>query len=159
MRERLLTGEEAVRLLDLGGEAELDGLVACGRLLLSGGAAPGFSVSELIICRLAQVIEHVGVEPEKARTYAEAVLVPRLEENDENVFDWVDNETQELFCLIADKELARIFLKSQHDAKEIDVGAVKPMLFPVTQCQVNVFRAIRPVLLRARRLLKLDVAQ
>ena len=103
--------------------------------------------------RLAQIIESLGVDRAKALRYSEAVLAQRLSTHDKNALDWVENETQELFCLISDGQLARIFLRNKEDSKEMDVGAVKPVLLPITRSEVNVFRAIRPVLLRAIQVL------
>ncbi len=99
------------------------------------------------------MIAHVGVDSPKAATYAEAILGTRLQAHDKNVVDWIENEAQELFCFIADNQLARIFLRNKDDSKEVDVGAIKPVLFPTTKCEINVFRVIRPVVYRTRQLL------
>ena len=64
----------------------------------------------------------------------------------------MENEEQELFCLIEDGQLTRIFLRGKEDPREVDVGAVKPVLFPVTRCEINVFRVIRPVIYKARQM-------
>jgi|WetSurMetagenome_2_1015567.scaffolds.fasta_scaffold913519_1 hypothetical protein len=154
MFSRLVSSEDVAYILDLDGTARVDEACASGHLALTkkGPRGPRFRVGDIVIFRLAQVIQQVGVEPEKAFRYAEAVLGARLLEHDANVMEWVENETQELFCLIADNHLARIFLRSKEDFREVEVGAVRPVLFPVTKCEVNVFRAIRPVILRTREL-------
>jgi hypothetical protein len=108
----------------------------------------------VVVWKLAQAMERIGVPPEKSVRYADAVLGSRLSAHEENALDWIENEAQELFCLICDNELARIFLRNKEDGKEVDVGAVKPMLFPTTRCEINVFRVIRPVVYKARQLTK-----
>ena len=85
--------------------------------------------------------------------YSEAVLGSRLQERGRHALEWLENESEELFCLLEDNQLARIFIRSKDDSKEVDIGAVKPVLFPTIRCEVNVFRVIRPVIYRARRLL------
>lgn len=155
MFSQLISREDAAYLLDLESAELLDEAVA--RELIKpakrGPKGDRFRLSDVVVMRLAQVFGQIGVEGPKAARYAEAVLGTRLSAHDQNVVDWVENEAQELFCLIADSQLARIFLRSKEDFKEVDVGAVKPVLFPVTKCEVNVFRAIRPVVLKAGRLL------
>ncbi len=111
-----------------------------------------FKVGDLTIFKLAQVITHTGVDPDKAVRYAEAILGTRMPEDYQNIIEWIENEKQELFCFIADAQLSRIFLRNKEDAKELDVGAVKPVLLPTTRCEINVFRVIRPVIYRARQL-------
>ena len=73
-------------------------------------------------------------------------------DHDKNALEWIENESQELFCLIADDQLTRIFLRNKEDSKEVDIGAVRPVLFPIITCEINVFRVIRPVVYRARHL-------
>jgi hypothetical protein len=151
-----VSAEEAVRLLDLKDGGELQGLLQ-SRLLQSEQHDPTtgeFLVKELIMCKLAQVMVSIGVSPEKAWRYAEAVLASRLAAHDGNPLEWVENEAQELFCQVADMELARIFLRAKEDGREIEVGAVKPMLFPTTRSEINVFRVVRPVIYRAQKLLR-----
>lgn len=155
MFSHLVSREDAAYLLDLESPEILDEAIA-KEVIEPGGKGPQgdrFRLADVVVMRLAQIFRQIGVEEPKAARYAEAVLAARLDAHDENVVDWVENEAQELFCLICDNQLARIFLRSKEDAKEVDVGAVKPVLFPVTKCEVNVFRAIRPVVLKARRLL------
>jgi hypothetical protein len=119
----------------------------------TGSEGPLFVLAEVVMLRLAEVIRHLGVDGQKAIRYSEAVLGSRLRDHDENVLNWIENETQELFCLISDGQLSRIYLRSKEDSKELDVGAVKPVLLPTTRCEINVFRVIRPVVYRARQLL------
>lgn len=154
MFSRMVSREDATYLLDLEGPERIAEAVAQGRLkpIKKGPRGERFSVGDIVLYRLADVMLDLGVQPEKAERYAQAVLGPRLEENDPSPLEWVENETQELFCLIADGQLARIFLRSKDDAREVEVGAVKPVLFPSTRCEINVFRVIRPVIYRARQL-------
>ncbi|MGB6066502.1 MAG: hypothetical protein WBG50_16995 [Desulfomonilaceae bacterium] len=155
MFSKLVGATEALHLLDLADKAVLEQSVAEGLLKPAKEGPKGrkFLVADIVMFKLAQTISHVGVEPHKAARYSEAILGTRLQAHDKNVVDWIENETQELFCFIADDELTRIFLRNIEDSKEVDVGAVKPMLFPTTKCEINVFRVIRPVVFRTRQLL------
>jgi hypothetical protein len=155
MFTKLVSADDVALLLDLNDKAELKQILAEGLLKPSqkGPKGPRFLVADIVVCKLAQVIAHVGVDSHKAATYAEAILGPRLQAHDKNVVDWIENEAQELFCFIADNQLTRIFLRSKDDSKEVDVGAIKPVLLPTTKCEINVFRVIRPVVYRTRQLL------
>jgi hypothetical protein len=155
MFSRLVSPEDAAYLLDLEGTAEIDRARAAGELeeAKKGKRGPRFRVGDLVMFKLAQVMREIGVDLEKSQRYSEAVLGDRLVEHDDNLVEWVENETQDLFCLIADRQLSRIFLRNKDDFREVEVGAVRPVLFPVTMCEINVFRVIRPVILRARELL------
>ena len=155
MFSKLVGEADAVNLLDLKDTVELKQLLADGLLKPAQKVpkGPRFPVADIVFCKLAQVIAHVGVDSPKAATYAEAILGTRLQAHDKNVVDWIENEAQELFCFIADNQLARIFLRNKDDSKEVDVGAIKPVLFPTTKCEINVFRVIRPVVYRTRQLL------
>jgi len=154
MLSKMVDAEQAADLLDLEDMAELDRAVAAGTLeaVKKGRNAARYRLSHIIVYRLAAVMGQVGVEFEKAFRYAEAVLGQRLEAHGKNPVEWVENEEQELFCLIEDGQLTRIFLRGKEDPREVDVGAVKPVLFPTTRCEINVFRVIRPVILKARHL-------
>jgi hypothetical protein len=156
MFQRHVSGEEAVSLLDLRSREQLDQAVARGELKTAKTDAQSdtFLLADVVLFKLAQALRGLGVESEKAQRYAEAVLGARLETHQEKILDWVENEAQELFCLIVDSELARIFLRNKEDGKEVEVGAVKPILFPTTKCEINVFRVIRPVVYRASQLLR-----
>lgn len=155
MFSQLVSREDAAYLLDIQSPEILDKDLAKEVLKPVGTGPQGdrFRLSDVVMMKLALTLRQIGVEDFKAARYAEAVLGARLSAHDQNVVDWIENETQELFCLIADDQLARIFLRSKEDSKELDVGAIKPVLFPITKSEVNVFRAIRPVILKARRLL------
>ena len=155
MFSKLVGATDALHLLDLPDKAALEQSVAEGLLKSAkkGSRGQKFLVADIVMFKLAQAIFHVGVEPHKAARYAEAILGTRLQAHDKNVVDWIENEAQELFCFIADDELTRIFLRNKEDSKEVDVGAVKPVLFPTTKCEINVFRVIRPVVFRTRQLL------
>jgi len=153
MNEQRVNAKEAVDLLGLDSKGDLDKLVAGGGIKTAEEDPDGavFAIADVVICKLGRVIEGLGVDREKAQIYSEAILGTRLADHGENLLDWVENETQELFCQIADNQLARIFLRNKEDSKEVDVGAVKPILFPTTTCEINVFRVIRPVVHKARR--------
>ena len=155
MFTKLVRADDAAHLLDLNDKAELKQILADGLLkpAQEGPKGPRFLVADIVVCKLAQAIAHVGVESHKAATYAEAILGTRLQAHDKNVVDWIENEAQELFCFIADNQLTRIFLRNKDDSKEVDVGAIKPVLLPTTKCEINVFRVIRPVVYRTRQLL------
>jgi len=155
MFSRLVSCEDAAYLLDLESAADLSQAVAGGELQVakSGPMGDRVRVGDVVMFRLAQVMRGLGVESEKSVRYAEAVLSSRLVAHDANLMEWVENETQELFCMIADGQLARIFLRNKDDFRELEVGAVKPVLFPATRCEINVFRIITPVIYRARQLL------
>ncbi|MEW6138120.1 MAG: hypothetical protein AB1733_07805 [Thermodesulfobacteriota bacterium] len=154
MFSELVNTRDAAFILDLK-ETELAEIVASDQVRPASSDRNGdlFLVRDLAMLKLARIIESLGVDRAKALRYSEAVLAQRLSTHDKNALDWVENETQELFCLISDGQLARIFLRNKEDSKEMDVGAVKPVLLPTTRSEVNVFRAIRPVLLRAIQVL------
>jgi hypothetical protein len=156
MFAKRVSADQAAYLLDLQSEEELEQALERGDIELSeaGSKDGAFLIGDIVMSKLSQVIAGLGVERSKAHRYAEAVLSSRLATHDQNVLDWVENETQELFCLIADGQLARIFLRNKEDAKEVEVGAVKPILLPTTKCEINVFRVIRPVIYKASQLLK-----
>jgi hypothetical protein len=151
-----VSASDAVHLLDFRSEEELAQAVDRGEIEASKGdnEDDAFLIADIVVCKLSQAIASLGVDSSKACRYAEAILSSRLVAHDESVLDWVENETQELFCLIADGQLARIFLRNKEDSKEVEVGAVKPVLLPTTMCEINVFRVIRPVIYKASQLLK-----
>ena len=153
MPERLVDEEEVFGLLDMACKEDLalavrDGLL---RPAETGKKGRRFRLGDLLVYELARLMRQVGTETEKSVRYAEAVLTPRLPQGDKNMMEWVENETQELFCLLEDRQLARIFLRGKVDGKMVDVGGVKPVLFPIIRTEINVFRAIRPVIVRARQ--------
>jgi hypothetical protein len=116
-------------------------------------ASEGLDLDDLLIVSLAQTMIGLGVSPGKAGKYSDAVLRERLAAHADRLVQWIENETQELFCTLADKELSRIFLRHTEDQKEVDVGAIKPVLLPTTTCEINVFRVIRPIVIRSGKLL------
>jgi hypothetical protein len=156
MFSKLVSVEDAVHILDVRDQSVLDEAIARGQITPAQSPKKNlaaFRLSDIVLFKLAQALERAGVDPEKAPRYAHAILGSRLSAHDKNLVEWIENESQELFCLIEDYQLARIFLRSKHDGKELDVGAVKPILLPATRCEINVFRVIRPVVYRARQLL------
>ncbi len=152
MLTRIVGLQDATHLLDLPGASELESAAEAGEVQTADGSSKDFIINDLVIFKLSQVLHHAGVEKAKAFRYAEAILGSRLQVNQENLVEWVENEKQDLFCLIADSQLARIFLRNKDDLKELDVGAIKPVLLPITRCEINVFRVIRPVIMRAQQL-------
>ncbi|HMK36319.1 MAG TPA: hypothetical protein VK463_14690 [Desulfomonilaceae bacterium] len=154
MFSKLFNLQEAGYILDVSDDSVLKDGIARKQLKPAEPAKKSakFRLGDIILFKLAQVIEHLGVEGEKAYKYADAVLGQRLSAHDRNPVEWIENETQELLCFIEDDQLARIFLRSKTDAKEVEVGAVKPVLFPATRCEINVFRVIRPLVYRARQI-------
>ncbi len=150
MLTRPVNSDQAVHILEMDGIDRLEGIIAAGEFSASGNSGD-LILRDLLTIRLAQTFSHMGVHGPKAFAYAEAVLDSRLPHDHESLLEWIENENQELFCSIADDQLTRIFLRSQDGKKEVDVGAVRPELFPTTRCEVNVFRAIRPVIFKARR--------
>jgi hypothetical protein len=156
MFSRLLSANDVAFLLDRDINVLQDEVLTTGDLkpARKGPKGARYRVGDVVVYQLAQVIQHTGVEAPKAITYAETILESRLATHDSHVMEWVENETQELFCLIADHQLCRVFLRNKDDFREIDVAAVKPVLLPSTICELNVFRVIRPVLYRAHQLLR-----
>ncbi len=155
MFTQLISENDAAYILDLQETDRFREAVARREIepVENGPDGPRFVVADVVMLRLAEVIREVGVDAQKAIRYSEAVLGSRLRTHDENVVDWIENEAQELFCLISDGQLSRIYLRNKEDFKELDVGAVRPVLLPTTRCEINVFRVIRPVVYRARQLL------
>ncbi len=154
MTERLLNEEEALFVLEMGRKENLVRAVAQGLLrpAESGKKGSRFRVLDVLLFELARIMVGTGVDEAKSLRYSEAVLLSRLPDDEKKLLEWVENETQELFCLLEDGQLARIFLRGLVDGKTVDVGAVKPVLFPTVRAEINVFRAIRPVVLRIRQL-------
>lgn len=155
MLSRLVSSDEAAHLLDMKSSEDFNEAASRVHLQPSKQTPKGtqYRIADLILLKLAQAIFQIGVNGEKAMRYAEAILMPRLPNREQTAVEWVENETQELFCLIADGELSRIFLRDKEDYKELNVGAVKPVLFPTVVSEINVFRVIRPVIHKAHHLL------
>ncbi len=160
MSGRLLNEEEALFLLDMGRKEDLAKAVESGLLRPAdaGKKARRFRLGDLLMYELARFMRQVGTEAQKSVRYAEAVLASRFPEGDKKLLEWVENDSQELFCLLEDRQLARIFLRGKMDGKMVDVGAVKPVLFPTIRTEINVFRAIRPVIVRARQIKEIKTA-
>jgi hypothetical protein len=151
----VVSAKQAAFILDLTDPEELAAVVQRGEIKAVHSEREGdhFLVRDLVVLKLAWTIQGLGVDPAKATRYSEAVLGQRLSTHRENLEDWIENESQELLCLVADNQLARIFLRNKEDFREVDVGAVKPVLLPTIKCEINVFRVIRPVIYRARQVL------
>jgi hypothetical protein len=154
MLSRLVSQEKAAELLDFDDPQDLTSAVEIGLLKTAdGGKSDRYHLVDVVLLQLSLTLIDLGVEPDKAARYSEAILGQRLEEHGKTAVEWIENEAQELFCQIADGELARIFLRGKEDQREVEVGAVKPILFPTTRCEINVFRVIRPVIFKARQIL------
>ena len=155
MQGRFISQEDAAYLLDMADSKELENAVAGGliRAAKKGPRGYRFQLSEIALFKLAKAMVGAGVPREKAQKYAEAVLEPRFPTDEKTAVAWVENETQELYCMLVDGELARIFLRNKEDHKEINVGAVKPVLFPTIKTEINVFRVIRPILFKTTSIL------
>ncbi|MCX5873330.1 MAG: hypothetical protein NTY51_08870 [Deltaproteobacteria bacterium] len=151
MLSKHVTLEEALYLLDLDGaqkleEAERNGLVTP---LKRNNKKVSFVIQDLVVLKLALAIVDMGLTADRAIRYAEAVLGVHSSQTFKKTIAWVDGENHELFCMFADKQLSRIFLRSLDDNREMEVGAEKPVLFPLSRCELNVSRTIRPVITRA----------
>ncbi len=109
----------------------------------------GLTVKNVLFLKLAERLVSVGVDPSKSLTYAEAVLGNYIAKGWTEFQKLIQDANQELYCLIEDNQLARIFLRARDDGREFDIGAVKPVLLPTTRCEINVCRAIRPVVFSA----------
>jgi len=155
MLRRLVTRKKAVELLGLSDSKRLIAAVSDGTLKIAEGHSKPqrFRVMDIVLLKLSFALMDVGVQPAKAARYSEAILGERLKEHERNTPEWIENEAQDLFCQIEDGELARIFLRGKEDLREVEVGAVKPVLLPTTRCEINVFRVIRPVSFRALELI------
>lgn len=110
-----------------------------------------FSLKDALILKLAASLLAIGVDRSKALSYSEAVLGSHLAKGWNDFQELIEDDNQELYCLIEDSQLARIFLRAKDDGREFDIGAVKPVLLPTTRCEINVCRAIRPVIYRAQK--------
>jgi hypothetical protein len=150
--DRQVKANEAAYLLEIQSEDEvvrtLRGTGADNTAIASGEAS--FLFKDVLSYGLALVIEKVGVKSEKAHAYAEAVLHTPVFSR-ESAAGLLENETQELYCQVGDFQLTRIFLRNSENGKEVDIGAVKPVLFPITRTEINVSRALRPILYRAKK--------
>ncbi len=113
--------------------------------------SPEFTLRDALVLKLAGSLLRVGVDCSKALSYAEAVLGYHMAKGWNEFQKLIEDGNQDLFCLIEDNQLARIFVRGRDDGREFDVGAVKPVLLPTTRCEVNVGRAVRPVMYRATR--------
>lgn len=153
MLETFLTVEQIQEFLHPKGSGEIESAIRQGTLSpgTEVNGKPGFLLGDLIAWRLAQVMVGLGVEPKKARIYAETVLNPRAAGSAGNLLDWSKPPNQELYCLLEDNELARIYVRDKENRTEADIGAVKPVLLPTTRCEINVSRVIRPVLYWAKQ--------
>lgn len=155
MFSELVSAEDAAYILDIQDINVLADAVAADEIKPAEAGPDGerYLVGDLVQLKLAWAIMRLGVAQGKAVRYSDAVLGVRLSQHDRGAVDWVENETQDLFCLIADSQLARIYLRNKEDDKEVDVGAVRPILLPTTKCEINVFRVIRPAVHRALQIL------
>jgi hypothetical protein len=146
--ESLLGEPEGGLSLD---SAESAGIIS--RVGADSSNTAGYLVMDLVKLQLSQSLSELGVDREKAYVYADAVLSARKTDDQGDIRDWVKEDGDDLYCLIADKQLSRIFLRSSVTGRETDIGAVKPVLLPSTNCEINVTRVIRPFIKKAKQAL------
>ncbi|MHB8204855.1 MAG: hypothetical protein ACYDHG_14270, partial [Desulfomonilaceae bacterium] len=132
MLTKHVTPEEALLLLDLEDasklqEAEEKGLI---HPVNRNSKKESFLIQDLVTLKLALAILDMGLAPDRAIRYAEAILGVHSSQTFKKTIAWVDSDTHELFGMFADKQLSRIFIRSLDDNREIEVGAEKPVLFP-----------------------------
>lgn len=153
MLDSIVTVEKVQELLHLGGTSGVEQAVGQGILgpVSEKGGRQGFLLADVINGRLAQVMVGLGVNPKKARVYAETVLTPWTTGKEGNILDWAETQSQELYCLLEDSELARIYVRDKENRTEADVAAVKPVLLPTTRCEINVSRVVRPIVYWAKQ--------
>ncbi len=154
MLTKHVTLEEALLLLDLEDasklqEAEEKGLI---HPVNRNSKKESFLIQDLVTLKLALAILDMGLAPDRAIRYAEAILGVHSSQTFKKTIAWVDSDTHELFGMFADKQLSRIFIRSLDDNREIEVGAEKPVLFPISKCELNVSRTIRPVIARTHHM-------
>ncbi|MCL5126354.1 MAG: hypothetical protein M1511_18020 [Deltaproteobacteria bacterium] len=155
MLSKHVTLEEALDLLDLEDvsklqEAEKKGFIQPAN---RNSKKESFLIQDLVTLKLAFAIEDMGLVPERAIRYAEAILGVHSSQIFNKTIAWVESDTHELFGMFADKQLSRIFIRSLDDNREIEVGAEKPVLFPTTRCELNVSRTVRPVITRTQQMM------
>ena len=155
MFSKYVTMDDVVYLLDVDSaeklkEAESLGLI---RRLKPNNKKESFLIQDVVTLKLALCIMDLGLAPDRAVRYAEAVLGVQSTQTFNKAISWLDGETHELFCMFADKQLSRIFIRSVEDGRELEVGAEKPVLFPISRCELNVSRAVRPVITRINHLM------
>jgi hypothetical protein len=150
-----VTTKEALYLVDLESEDKLEQAIKDGLVkpVKGDNKKDSFALHDLVTLKLALSMVDLGLAPGRAIRYAEATLGVGSTQAFNKTMAWIDGETHELFCLLADKQLSRIFLRGVDDNREIDVGAEKPVLFPVSKCELNVSRTIRPMITRAQQLI------
>ncbi|MGC8603650.1 MAG: hypothetical protein ACP5VS_08190 [Desulfomonilaceae bacterium] len=156
MLSKYVTLEEALYLMDLEGpsklqEAEKNGLIR--HVTPDNKKKESFLIQDLVTLKLALAIADMGLAPDRAIRYAEAILGVHSAQIFKKTIAWVDSDTHELFGMFADKQLSRIFIRSLDDNREIEIGAEKPVLFPITKCELNVSRTIRPVITRTHHMM------
>jgi hypothetical protein len=155
MYSKHVTVDEAVYLLDVDSAEKLEEAEGLGliRRLKSNNKKESFLIQDVVTLKLALCIMELGLAPDRAIRYAEAVLGVQSTQTFNKAIAWLDGETHELFCMFADKQLSRIFIRSVEDGRELEVGAEKPVLFPISRCELNVSRAVRPVITRTNHLM------
>jgi len=155
MFSKYVTVEEAVYLLDVDSAEKLEEAESLGliRRLKPNNKKESLLIQDVVTLKLALCIMDLGLAPDRAIRYAEAVLGVHSTQTFNKAIAWLDGETHELFCMFADKQLSRIFIRSLDDGRELEVGAEKPVLFPISRCELNVSRAVRPVITRTNHLM------
>jgi hypothetical protein len=153
MFDQVVNRDLAVSILGLKGEERLDSAESDNIILPTPGSdisAAGYMIMDLVKLQLSTTLGEVGVDGEKAFIYADAVLSAGRTDDPGSLTEWVEEEGDDLYCLLSDQQLSRIFLRCSVTGRETDIGAIKPVLLPSVNCEVNVSRVIRPVVKRAK---------
>ena len=109
MLTKHVTLEEALLLLDLEDasklqEAEEKGLI---HPVNRNSKKESFLIQDLVTLKLALAILDMGLAPDRAIRYAEAILGVHSSQTFKKTIAWVDSDTHELFGMFADKQLSR----------------------------------------------------
>ncbi len=152
MFDKVVNKNTAIALLGLNGEERLESALTSSIVdRVPGGAdnVPGYLMMDIIKLQLSESLRELDVDKEKAFVYAHTILSARSLNDETDLKDWLSEDGDDLYCLIEDKQLARVFLRSSLTGREVDIAAVKPVLLPTTKCELNVSRALRPMVKRA----------
>lgn len=160
MFDKVVSQNIAATLLGLNGADRLESALTSSIVTHSPGDADnvtGILVMDIVKLQLSDSLRELGVEEKKAFVYADTILSVRSLNDETNLKDWLAEDGDDLYCLIEDKQLARVFLKCSLTGREVDIAAVKPVLLPTTKCELNVSRALRPLVKRAKQNIPTDV--
>lgn len=153
MFDRVVNRDLAVSILGFNGEERLDSAESDKIVHPEHGSeitSPGYLIMDLVKLQLSNALGEVGVDREKAFIYADAALSAGRTGDPGSLTEWVEEDGDDLYCLLSDRQLSRIFLRCSVTGRETDIGAIKPVLLPSINCEVNISRVIRPVVKRAK---------